>query len=333
MASAGIFYSMMVIALLAPVVLYILSYMDAVKTQGEQIVVKFEGIELANFADSVANDFPRVLDIASKRAVIAIIDYDDNNQKGVDDARWRLKELILNNTIKGVDSSVMLNSSFGHWINSTVDIGMNHGFYASISVAELTVNQTGPFTLNFTSRLEVNMTDNRSMELRRNYTHSLLVSIEGFDDPLYLLSSRGLVTKSVRAFNRTINDTESVTSVMINGYYVPSKDGPCFLERLENKTYHIEDSCPGAGIESLVDLDVFPSDKRSEYRLYKENHSSVDYMFFNGTITQWQLETSGLSGCNVTGITDSYPWFRLDNNTHAADYGVNESLVCPFVWP
>ena len=341
MASAGIFYSLMVLSLLAPIVLYIVSYMEAVQTQGEQMTVKFEGIELANYADSIALDVPRVLDIASKRAIVAVIGYVDDNNKGVNDSEGELRHLVLyNNFSNGEDAPIMLNSSFANWINATEGIGADHGFMANITVTNLRINQTDPFTINFTIDIQANITDRvGDMKLFRVYNATTLVSIEGFTDPVFPLNTRGLIERTITRANMTINDSASVSKMINNSWYVNNSEAPAFLERLQGCTWpndndpFIGHNCtgkyPGMGIESFV---YFPEmmSRLCEVRpgigtfcppdLVKPNASMVDHVYFNNTVTPPYY----VPGCNVTGVTvGTQDWFRMDNATvHNNTYGV-----------
>ena len=346
MASAGIFYSLMVLSLLAPIVLYIVSYMGAVQTQGEQMTVKFEGIELANYADSIALDVPRVLDIASKRGIIAVIDYADTNGRGVNDSESELKHLILyNNFTTGSDAPIMLNSSFANWIRSTELIGWDHGFIANITVRNLKINYTNPFTLNFTIELQANISDRMGdMKLFRIYNATTLVPIEGFTDPLYPLNTRGLVERTIRRANSTIFGPTAVSDMINNSWYFNNSDAPSFLERLQGCTdpydgspyrdpypsHNCTGKYPGMGIESFVYLpellsrlctptpgfgSVCPPD------IVKQNATMVDHAYFN--ITDYTDLTKFAPGWNVTGVTQgTNDWFKMDyphNNTYGVE--------------
>jgi hypothetical protein len=326
MASAGIFYSLMVLSLLAPIVFYIISYMGAIQTQGEQMTVKFEGIELANYADSIALDVPRVLEIASKRAIVAVIDYSDTNGVGVNDSEGELQSLVLNNSFSNTqEAPIMLNSSFANWINSTQQIGQNHGFVANITVRNLRINYTDPFTVNFSIELYANITDRiGSMRLERAYNATTVVPIEGFTDPIYPLNTRGLVERTIRKANMTINTTTAVSLMINNSWYVNNSDAPSFLERLQGCTYpldaahHCSGKYPNMGIESFVYLPelINHTCTGSLCPQVKPNATMVDHMYFNATTGTPPY----VPGYNVTGVTNvAYDWFRMDpihNNTY-----------------
>ncbi|MFH1447837.1 MAG: hypothetical protein ABIG39_03150 [Candidatus Micrarchaeota archaeon] len=331
MASAGIFYSLMVLSLLGPIVLYIISYMDSVKTQGEQMTVKFEGIELANYADSISLDVPRVLDIASKRAIVAVIDHADTAGYGVGDAELELTALVLNNTYSdGSSASIMLNSSFSHWINSTQMIGANHGFIANITVENLSIKHSDPFILNFSIDLHVDITDRtQSMRLNRTYSAFTLISIEGFTDPLYPINTRGLIERVITKVNMTINDTTSTEYMINNSWYVNNPDAPSFLERLQgctwpNDTAHnCSDEYYGNGIESFIFFPELRAHFEETDPILLPNASMVDHMYFNDTVLALPLYPFPyIVGCNVSGITDGvYDWFKMDA-AHNDTYGV-----------
>jgi hypothetical protein len=186
--------------------------------------------------------------------------------------------------------------------------------------------------MNFSIVLYAYITDRvGSMTLNRTYNVTDAVSIEGFTDPLYPLNTRGMIERTIKKANMTINDSAAV-SYMISisvrspgtAWYVNNSDAPSFLEMIQNCTYQndVLRNCtktkyPGMGIESFVFFPDLQNSSLTSEEL-KPNSTMVDHAYFNYTFVR---------GCNVTGVTNgAYPWFQMDSG-HNNTYGVNVS--CP----
>jgi len=129
-----------------------------------------------------------------------------------------------------------------------------------------------------------------------NKTESIIsyISIENFEDPLYVLNTNGLVGNKI---NKTIynplvneNDVSNLSLHLEKSYYVASVYGPSFLDRLEGKKSSNEN-----GIESLVYLPKLYSQGLPIYE-----KSAVDYIYFS---------SENPESFNVPGMPQ---WFRLD---------------------
>jgi len=91
-------------------------------------------------------------------------------------------------------------------------------------------------------------------------------------------------------------------------FYVAG-NGPSFLDRLEG---NLENTRPGAGLESLVDKDAILEKTGSV-----KDRSNVDYIYFNATT---------LNIYKVKGMPETMSWeFKIDQE-HLSAYGVDNTL-------
>ena len=130
---------------------------------------------------------------------------------------------------------------------------------------------------------------------RPGNTINTYISVTNFEDPIYSISTNGLITNSI---NKTPYEVPiaigNLPDHVENSYYIAHSDAPSFLNRLEGNL-----SDDANGIESLVYLPRLPS---------PEIKSCVDYIYFSTD----NPATSGVSGMPS--------WFKLDT-PHLSVYG------------
>ncbi|MFA6035661.1 MAG: hypothetical protein WC759_01765 [Candidatus Micrarchaeia archaeon] len=311
----GIFYSGAVVVIITLIAFHIISYMDSVRSQGEQVTVLIRANEMGNFIDSISLDMPRAVDIATKRALVAGINEVDLRGSGLDDAQLRLRELVMNGTIYGSDSYWLNASTVPEWSERVQVIGGNKGFDVNFSFSSFAVSPYDSFHLRADLEWSVNLSDRLvSMSVRRSYNTTVLIPIANLDDPLYPMHTRGLANRKVVPANFTSYNLTTLDTIVANSLYVNSSDGPSFMDRLEDNLivpskYNLMTSSQ-IGLASIVNVQDLIN-----YGLeVDENQTSVDYVYF-GTIP--------VQGYPVNG--SSYAWLRL-NDEQAQFYGVNGSL-------
>jgi len=103
---------------------------------------------------------------------------------------------------------------------------------------------------------------------------------------------------------------QALDSAASNAYYVPSSDGPCFFDRLEDKT-EPSTSCVSQAVSPSGFITLVNTRELAEQGLEVDSDASViDYYYFNAT------RTPGLH------VNESMlAWLTLDA-VHAAVYGV-----------
>ncbi|MFH1107321.1 MAG: hypothetical protein V1787_05495 [Candidatus Micrarchaeota archaeon] len=308
----GLVYSVITLLLLVPVFMFLAAYLQMEQSKDEATVLKIRGDEIGNYAESIALDVPRILDMTSKRALIAALNYIDVNGTTLDDAKLRVEELMLNRTIYGSNSSFMTSSSLSDWAERMEAIGLLYALQTNVSVLWLDVLPHDSFALNISLRIGVNITDAiGSVRIRRVYEEYELLPLEGFEDPLYPLNTNGFIKRTIAEADGTVSGPAAVDNATLNKWYMPSEDGPSFLDRMEGRVFlsqRYADMSPYTiGLEGFVSL---PEISAAGITV-DTNKTVVDHLYFNSThYDAWPVEDSALG------------WMKLDD-AHAALYGVN----------
>ncbi len=304
----GIFYTTAAIALTIVIVITYSAYstyrlsdrMDVIQTR----------IETVNFfIKDVERDISKGAYIAGFRTLLSFNQFIAANGSFLDNANERFKESFLNGTIKGKPLSLMKDSTFTDWANkisaeaNKVDINFN------FVINDVKLNHTNPWNVDIGLDLSLDIRDKRNTSywIRNRYlTQS--ISIIGFEDPLYIVNSKGRVTSTIRITNITkfvVNGkVDNLLSHMNNSYYIAHNDGPSFLMRLEgnlgNSTY---------GIESLVNLNKF-----QQQGLTLKDRSIVDYIYF------------GTKATTNFRVNNTPEWFKIDGTLPAPGSSKGEHL-------
>ena len=267
-------------------------------------------IESVNFfIKDVEKDINKGIFITGFRTLLSFNQFIATNGSFIDNLNLRFKESFLNGTIYQQPLSLMADSTFTDWANKIsaeadkIDIKFNY------TINDVKLNQTDPWTVDIGLNITLDIRDKRNTSywLRERYLTSR-ISIIGFEDPLYLINSKGRVTNAIVKSNITnfvVNG--DVTNLLMhsnNSYYAAHNDSPSFLMRfvgdLGNSTY---------GIESLVNLDKF-----QQQGLVLKDRSIVDSIYFNNQFT-----------LNYR-VNNTPEWFKIDQN-HLDFYQVTNITI------
>lgn len=311
----GIVYSLITFILILPILVFLTTYLETASSRDELASIKIRGIELSNFANSISQDVPRIFKITATRALISAVNEIDVNGTPMDDAQLRIRELMLNATIYGQNSTFMQGSSLNDWADRMVLQGRRYGLNTNITFIYLNVTPYDSFSLSFNILLAVNSSDSdHTVEIVKTYNQTYLLPLEGFEDLLYPLSTSGFVKRQIKRPTYSFTNLTNIDQAVLDESYTSSMVGASFLDRMENKTTiqakYLGQSANIIGLESIINLQ-----KISLVGIpLRQNQSSVDYIYFNATT---------VNGCAVTN--SSYYWLRL-NDSDATRYGV--SIEC-----
>ena len=171
----------------------------------------------------------------------------------------------------------------------------------------INISQADPWNMQilFSFNLVVKDTANLA-SWNRTENMSVMVPIEHFEDPMYIINTNGLVVNKIKMspYSGFVagSDISNLSIHSENSYYIASNSAPSFLNRLEGR------NIPNTnGIESLVNLGEL-----SGGGISTSDKSVVDYIYFS---------SSDPAACNVnpSGMPS---WFKLDN-LHLAKYEVS----------
>jgi len=272
-------------------------------------------LTMSDFLNDFLADAHRATSIAGFRAFIALEEYLSEEGTFLQDPVPAFTEAFLNGTIDGQAYEVMANSTFNEYLARVNAEAARIGVRLNTSVANITLTQATPWSVDITFTLTINLTDTRGLA-RWDTTSSFTstVSIHDLRDPVYSVSTYGKVPNTFREspYNNsqfvTGNDTTVLDDELTNSYYREDPHAPSFLQRLAGNL----SGSSKYGIASLVDLD----DLNAQGLYVKTGVSVVDYRYFSNASTTNYCPQDG---------APLPSWFKIDAahyNDAAHDYEV-----------
>ena len=308
MYKKAIFYTTAAIALTIVIIVTYSAYSTyRLSDKMEVIQTRIETVNF--FIKDVEKDINKGANIAGFRTLLSFNQFITTNGTFLDNVNERFKESFLNGTINKQPLSLMKDSTFTDWANkisaeaNKVDIKFN------FQINDVKLNQSNPWSVNVGLNISLDIRDKRNTSywIRDRYlTNS--ISIIGFEDPLYVVNSKGRVTNIIKPTNITnfvVNG--NVKNLMIhtnNSYYIAHNDSPSFLMRFEGNLGNSTN-----GIESLVNLDEF-----QQQGLTLKDRSIVDYIYF------------GTKSTTNFRINATPEWFKIDGSPPAPGPDKGEHL-------
>ena len=320
MSKKGIFFTFTAIVL----ALIILISFNVYTTY--QLKDKMEPIEIRvdtmnDFIKDLENDIENAIFIAGFRSLLSLEDYmmKYDTFLSEDDApslAAAFEEAFHYGTITtGLvteNMPLMENNTFLNWTERMKVQANKTGIELKFNIDSVTISQSEPWMVDVKVRLDISVQDKKNIAswtiTNKEYTTKINIttppaapiSEKKFVDPLYLISTSGLVNNTIRE-TPYLNWPEDL-GLHLNGYfYREHSDAPSYLMRFENNL----GSSP-YGIESLVYL---PNLQAKGLAIYSK--STVDYIYFGSTNPE---------KCNIDGMEASHPWFYLDKTAHISFY-------------
>lgn len=190
-------YSIIAILIIIPIFLFITQYLTSSQTIRQEISEKIVADQLHQLEKSVEQDFSKALTITNKRALLAAINWVIENGTGLDDAKFRLNELMENESLHGNKSFLMENNTLKDWKNKILAIPT--GFNLDLNYSNLTIENWYGFNLNASTNLNISVSDNLGIaKIEKNdLEKSVLISVSGLEDPIFPLNTQGFVRRTV----------------------------------------------------------------------------------------------------------------------------------------
>lgn len=295
----GVLYSIITLALIAPVVMLALFYAQYSAVESRFLVAGVVGEELANYAESIDADFPRALYVSSYAAVVACVNHAVSGSE-VDDAAARIGELAVNGSFDGVPSEIMggsqTNNTLSAWVERLEEKGGAYGLAVDANLDYYNATPLNHRYLLVNANISVNASSpGYGIGFVRVYSAQAVVDLEGLEDPLLPLRTMGAAQRAMHFNTTNVWGVAAFDDAAQNGWYWPSAEGASFLDRLEGRDYTSEryaaQSDQVIGIQSIVDVGYLvgqelPADL---------NKSVVDNLYFNNTApSAWSVAGSGL---------------------------------------
>lgn len=301
----GIFFTSAVIIIIS---IFLLSY-TLVSDVSERKTSKKRVSTLDNFIISIQEDLIRKSEISGFRIIFLLENNIIQSGEYIYDFDSSIDEIFFNGTLYGIPQDPILISGI---IFSDIesDIQQNSekiGVDVFLSNPSIKITQEDPWTLKINLSTNLFLEDSGGKTSWNKTLNSIsYVSIEGFEDPVYIINTNGLIAKKIikTPYEPLVEglNTSNLSLHTINSYYLSSTEAPSFLDRLQGDV----NSESIQGIESLVNL----AELNSKGIPIKEK-SIVDHIYFSS-------ENPSLCTLNVSGIPT---WFRMDED-HSFIYPV-----------
>jgi hypothetical protein len=312
----GMYFTLMTIAFL--LVFIFVFMMPQYSRLGEKMnVVEMRVGSMNDFIEDLKRDTERGLYISSYRAFMAIEQYVLVNGSFLDDIELRFQEALLNGTVYGANSSLMLGSRFPDWMDNIESEALELNIAVNISLHSISLHQKNPWRVHVDANLSffINDTTGIAYWQRDEYIQTSFSILE-FEDPLYIIMSFGRTSNIINITpfegNYTYNEggwhVENLLSHINNSYYAENDGAPSFLMRFENNLS--ASAC--CGIESLVNLKKLEEAGFPAHDLNTQS-SLVDYYY-------WADVRNGDYRINFTPS-----WVKMDAG-HLVKYEVDGAL-------
>jgi len=293
--------------------LLLLSYGVYDLSKQDEEAVKKRVKTLDNFVFSLEKDLPRQVYASGFRIIFLLEKKIVDTGNYTDDIHKRFKEAFYNGTINNEPQIIMTGVTYQDIIDSINEKAEKINAKANFTNSSFIVNHETPWEVKVTLKGNLIIEDVGGLaKWNRTEEIEAYISIDTFEDPVYIVSTNGLITNR---FNQTPyenftegNDVSNLENHLENSYYKNNSNAPNFLQRLEG---NFSASPNGNGIESLVYLPEL-----SNAGVSVESKSCVDYIYFS---------SNNPSSNQVNGMPT---WFKLDNqDNHHEIYNVTGLIV------
>ncbi len=318
----GVVY--LISALLIVAILLAIMYARTLPTGEERsrsVVTRIQA--MSDFLSDFHGDVPRATYIAGFRSLIAIEQYTSQEGVYVTNATPLFIEAFMNGTVDGQPYDILTNSTFGDYLGRVNDEARQQGIALNVTVQDIALNQSTPWSIDVSFLMTVNVTDTRGLarwDYQKWFTTE--VSILDLRDPAYSVSTDGKLPNTIREspYNNsdlvTGNNTANLDDEIQQGYYREDPYAPSYLQRLQGDL----NGTSKYGIASIINLDDLNAQGLPVYT----DRSTVDAYYFSGRNATLYCPTEG---------SPLPSWFKLDATHYddpAHDYGLSKlnATIC-----
>ena len=298
----SIFFSVTAIVLIT-LTIFSLTIYTKYSLRDTVMVTETRIYSMNNFIYDVEKDVERGIYISGFRALMSMEQYITDRGVFLYDTDSCFKEAFLNGTINNSQMGLMNESTFINWTQRIKEQAIKLDIITDFSIDQIIIYQENPWAVNIAANITLNIEDvKKTASWQRPLYITTNISIQEFEDPLYVINSYGRVTNTIikttiTDFIGPNNETTNLKIHVNNSYYLSSNTAPSFLMRLEGNL-----SNSSYGIESLVNLEEFQTQE-----VPTRERSVVDYIYFGDQTT------------TNYNIKDMPSWFKLDGE-HLAKY-------------
>lgn len=292
----GVFLTWILISLIIILFSIVIIQKETISSERILFTTRQEIKDMERTYYSIDRSLHIVIDLAIRRAIIASTNYILNHSTYLNNTENNLKELIINGTLNGEPIELMENNTLTKWISDLENFYYeNLKYNISISLRNLSISLNDSFHIQVSAIASINISKSNVAFLSKEKKLLERTSIEGFEDPFYLMNiTHGLLPKKIIKF-RYENFTELI--LLGNG-----SNGWCYGE-LTNDLQDIDKS------KILVKNDISGNESLAN------EFCGVIFQTGNGTI----LTTTHLqSSTNVENLLSNYTKILLSGEKEKA---------------
>lgn len=202
----GIFYSILTIVILLPLIALSSTYSESLRGYGTDIGSNVRMKSGLYFLNSINDDFDRAVDIIGRRSMTACINKVVIDGEGLESAESSILELFENNSLDGVPSEIV-DYNIYDWMNKSDAIVLKRGFVLEREITSVSVSMEDPWNVMFTLEMSMKLRDKENLfSYEKNETKRIPVSIEGLEDPIYILGTDGKMTRKIYKFEGNLTN-------------------------------------------------------------------------------------------------------------------------------
>jgi hypothetical protein len=199
MEMRGQIYSIIVIVLAVPLLLFTAFYISSAQTIGSGAVERIVADQEHQIAESMERDFARAIEISAKRGLLVASDSVIISGIGLENSTAGMIELLTNGTLEGNETYLMINNSLNDWRERI--LGINVGFETGLEFRGLSIENYNGFNLVLGLNMDVNVSDNLNISrIDRNLDLEELIPVSGIEDPLFPINTGGYVKRLIQEY-------------------------------------------------------------------------------------------------------------------------------------
>ncbi len=285
----------------------------------ERAAVKERVHSMDDFLKSLEKNMERQLYISGYRILFLANQQTATKIEYINNFNDFSQEAFFNGNVDNVLSGDMIGATYSNVTNSINQKAAKINVNVALNNTVFSITQNDPWNVRVNMVSDFVMTDVQGLALwNKRQNISALISVENFEDPLFVVGSGGKITRKIKqtAYEGhyvTGSNISNFTNHFLNGYYASNTNAPNFLMRLEGNF-----SASPDGIESFV----IKEDLKKQGVVTNDNKISLDYIYFDPS----NIDLN----CLILDPPESY--FAIDL-PHVTRYNLTSELIQYYPYP
>jgi hypothetical protein len=309
MKKKGMFFTMTALLLLSLALLTIGTYNTI--TNRESIHTRIESMNEAIF--SIQEDLNRKLFISGFRIIFLFEKRILEDGTYITNTTEQFNEAFFNGTIQGEvranETALLQGVTYTDITQNIQETATKLNLKITLNNPQLKVYQENPWYITIQLTTDTTIQDLSNLaNWNTTLTTKTNISIQNFEDPLYVINTNGLIFQQInKTPHTTFTNGSNIANLLdhvTNKYYKETNKSPNFLMKLEGNQNPNE-----YGIESLVYLPEL-----STQGITLQDKTITDNEYFS---------TNNPTAYNIQGMPG---WFKIDQE-RLTDYGVEDLTV------